>query len=286
MLLARAPDASVVQASPDAHDHVCPACLAPVIAKCGDQVIWHWAHAAGVESCDPWAESEGEWHLGWKLEAQELGCALEVTLRRGDEWHRADIVRPDKVVIEVQHSPLGVGEALDREGFYRRHGGLIWLFDANERWWDQIEWGSDATDDMDDADTAGGIYQHMRIGRWDDYSTTLVELQAPMFWDTPVGLRRVVLSDPWQGSVTVSERGPVRSPELFLPAGSSIVPVAQEIPLVPSGEAWRYTAVRCFTCGARPTAKFNDGSPLFTCHQERPDLHVARTLDGSLVEVA
>ena len=44
---------------------VCRTCGRPVVAKCGEIRIWHWAHQ-GERLCDPWGENETEWHRAWK----------------------------------------------------------------------------------------------------------------------------------------------------------------------------------------------------------------------------
>jgi len=37
----------------------------PMVAKCGEVRIWHWApHRSRL--CDPWWENETEWHRNWK----------------------------------------------------------------------------------------------------------------------------------------------------------------------------------------------------------------------------
>ena len=43
----------------------CPGCLQPVIAKCGEQRIHHWAHHNN-KNCDNWWEPETQWHRAWK----------------------------------------------------------------------------------------------------------------------------------------------------------------------------------------------------------------------------
>src|SRR6266702_3722476 len=43
----------------------CPTCDHPMVAKCGEVRMWHWAHQ-GSRFCDPWWENETEWHRAWK----------------------------------------------------------------------------------------------------------------------------------------------------------------------------------------------------------------------------
>lgn len=99
----------------------CPGCSAELLAKCGEINIWHWSHRAA--DCDPWHEGESAWHLKWKLLVPDTWC--EVVMGP----HRADIRRPDGVVIELQHSPIAPPQIAERERFY---GRMIWLVDARD----------------------------------------------------------------------------------------------------------------------------------------------------------
>lgn len=106
----------------------CPSCLQPVIPKCGDVYVWHWAHSAATD-CDPWAEGESAWHVGWKRGL--LPSACEVLMPP----HRADIVLSNGVVVELQHSNLPVWEIKARERFYDR---MVWIIDARD-WGDRFD---------------------------------------------------------------------------------------------------------------------------------------------------
>lgn len=97
----------------------CPQCHATVIAKCGEIVVHHWAHEAN--DCDPWSEPETPWHRDWKAVVSEI--QIEVC-RAG---HRADIVRGNGQVVELQHSPISSNEIQEREAAY---GKMVWLFDG------------------------------------------------------------------------------------------------------------------------------------------------------------
>ncbi|EKS35375.1 competence protein CoiA [Afipia clevelandensis] len=106
----------------------CPSCGAAVIAKCGDLRVWHWAHR-GVRVCDPWWESETEWHRAWKNEFppdwQEF-----IQFAPDGEKHVADIRTPGGMVIEFQHSFLKPEERASREAFY---GKMVWVVDGRRR---------------------------------------------------------------------------------------------------------------------------------------------------------
>lgn len=99
---------------------LCPGCHLPVLAKCGEVLTWHWAHVAAL-GCDWEPGGETEWHLNWKAAAPD--DRQEVALN----GHRADIVSPTGVVIELQHSHLSGINIRDRE---RAYGRMVWLFDA------------------------------------------------------------------------------------------------------------------------------------------------------------
>lgn len=104
---------------------LCPGCSAQVIAKCGTRRIWHWSHR-GQRNCDPWWETETEWHRAWKnlfpVDMQEI-AHLDVT----GERHIADIKTAQGLVIEVQHSAIADTEMNAREDFYKN---MVWIVDA------------------------------------------------------------------------------------------------------------------------------------------------------------
>ena len=104
----------------------CCLCGDDMIAKCGQYVRWHWAHKASI-TCDPWHESETDWHRYWKdafpADCQEVVHVDDRTL----EKHIADVMTPGGFVVEVQHSPITEHEALSRERFYKN---MIWIVDA------------------------------------------------------------------------------------------------------------------------------------------------------------
>lgn len=101
----------------------CGMCEVQLIPKCGRIVTHHWAHKG--KDCDPWREPETEWHRYWKSLIPE--SCVEVTMQKSGQKHRADIVTPKGIVIELQHSALGVEKIEEREDFY---GAVIWLFDV------------------------------------------------------------------------------------------------------------------------------------------------------------
>lgn len=96
---------------------ICGLCKLPLVAKCGKINVWHWSHRAG--DCDTWNEGETDWHRGWKLRAE--ASWREAMLPP----HRADLRRPDGLVIELQRSPISAVDIAARENFY---GEMWWLF--------------------------------------------------------------------------------------------------------------------------------------------------------------
>src|SRR2546426_12429185 len=125
MLYAATDGYQKVCATPKARAY-CPGCRQGVIAKCGEINIWHWPHKASGD-CDPWSEGETSWHYGWKqlIPAERV----EVLIEKGGEKHRADIVRADGTVVELQTSYISPEEIRTRERFY---GKMIWLFDSRD----------------------------------------------------------------------------------------------------------------------------------------------------------
>lgn len=106
---------------------VCPSCGSELIAKCGEHKINHWAHK-GTRTCDPWWESETEWHRNWKnnypIEWQEKIMSDEQT----GEKHIADIRTINNLILEFQHSAIKPEERISREKFYKN---MLWVVDGS-----------------------------------------------------------------------------------------------------------------------------------------------------------
>jgi hypothetical protein len=103
-----------------------------VVAKCGTNLAWHWAHIAAV--CDPWAEPETEWHQWWKRHLRDrAGARLEQVIGR----HRADALLPDGRVVELQSAYLSVEQIAERERFYGAR--MVWLYRCT--WEDRLHFG-------------------------------------------------------------------------------------------------------------------------------------------------
>lgn len=106
----------------------CPWCERPMVPKCGQVRIWHWAHE-GTLLCDPWWENETEWHRNWKgqfpVNWQEFVCRAE-----NGEKHVADVRTDYGWVIEFQHSYIRPEERRSRDSFYPK---LVWVVDGARR---------------------------------------------------------------------------------------------------------------------------------------------------------
>jgi len=152
MRLAQTATGERQEASPAALG-TCPACLKPVRPKCGPIVTWHWAHHAN--DCDPWAEPETQWHLQWKRH----GFQSEVVMRQGAECHRADVVTPTGLVIELQSGYLDLPAITARERFYRR---MVWLYRVH--WQERVHLG------------ARGFW-------WKHGSKAMAQSARPIYWD-------------------------------------------------------------------------------------------------------
>ena len=106
----------------------CPGCGNPMVARCGEVRVWHWAHR-GRRHCDSWWENETEWHRDWKgqfpVDWQEIVHHAE-----DGERHIADVKTGDGWVIEFQHSYIKPEEHRSREDFYPT---LAWIVDGLRR---------------------------------------------------------------------------------------------------------------------------------------------------------
>ena len=112
----------------------CLACGHPMVAKCGEVRIWHWAHKGNL-TCDPWWENETEWHRAWKghfpVDWQEI-----VQQDKNGEKHIADVKTDRGWVIEFQHSYIKPEERQSRDNFYSK---LVWVVDGSRRKRDGVQ---------------------------------------------------------------------------------------------------------------------------------------------------
>ena len=109
-------------------DAICPICGEIVVPKCGQIKIHHWAHQSTI-NCDPWWESETEWHRKWKDNFSKECQEVIMHDKKTGEKHVADIKTQSGIVIEFQHSPMNIKEQSSREQFYKN---MVWVVDARK----------------------------------------------------------------------------------------------------------------------------------------------------------
>jgi len=172
-------DGQRVEASPGALG-VCRGCGAQAIAKCGEQVMWHWAHKPRTH-CDPWWEAETEWHRRWKdrfLPAWQEAILLD---EETGERHIADVWTAAGLVIEFQRSSIHPDEVKAREAFYRR---MIWIVDGTRSHADKFNF-SNMRSGLDDVGRVDFVW-HGRstlFERWHSSKPVLIDFgEAHGFW--------------------------------------------------------------------------------------------------------
>jgi len=106
----------------------CQLCDRPMVAKCGEVRIWHWAHQGGC-SCDRWWENKTEWHRKWQAEFPDAWQEIVRHAETGEK-HIADVKTDRDWVIEFQHGYLKPQERRYRDAFYRK---VIWVVDGTRR---------------------------------------------------------------------------------------------------------------------------------------------------------
>jgi competence protein CoiA len=107
----------------------CPGCGKPMISRCGDVPLWHWAHK-GRLLCDPWWENETDWHRAWKNQFPADWQEVVHHHAETGERHIADVKTRDGWVLEFQHSHIEPDERRSRETYYQT---LIWVVDGRRR---------------------------------------------------------------------------------------------------------------------------------------------------------
>ncbi len=105
---------------------ICPHCQTEMFAKCGQVKVWHWAHKGSL-LCDPWWESETEWHRQWKNKFPKEWQEVSIVDPTTGEHHIADVKNQFGLVIEFQHSIIKSEERVSREDFYKQ---MVWVVDG------------------------------------------------------------------------------------------------------------------------------------------------------------
>jgi len=103
----------------------CQLCGRDVFSKCGEVNVWHWAHYRD-ENCDNWYEPETEWHKNWKLIFGKDNS--EIIISKDGIRHIADIQTNEKIIIELQNSPIQKPIIRRREDFYGER--MIWIING------------------------------------------------------------------------------------------------------------------------------------------------------------
>jgi competence protein CoiA len=106
---------------------LCPGCKTEVTGKIYSERKNHWAHLN--TDCDNWYEPISDWHLFWQNKFPKENQEITLFDENNKEFHRADIMLNNGVVIEVQNSPIVIKEVSQRENFYNKNG-LIWILNA------------------------------------------------------------------------------------------------------------------------------------------------------------
>ena len=106
---------------------LCPLCARTVFSKCGEIIVWHWAHHKN-ESCDIWYEPPTEWGKNWKFVFGKANC--EIVIFKDGVRHIADILTKKDVVIILQNSPIQKPIIIEREIFYGER--MIWVINGKD----------------------------------------------------------------------------------------------------------------------------------------------------------
>lgn len=123
----------------------CRGCGAPMVARCGEIRVPHWAHI-GRRACDNRWETEGPWHRSWKMLFPNE-CQEQVDRDDDGQRHVADLKSEHGLVVEFQHSRIDPKERRAREAFYNP---MFWVIDGLRR---KRDW----------ADFAVAIREHGRV---------------------------------------------------------------------------------------------------------------------------
>jgi ssDNA-binding Zn-finger/Zn-ribbon topoisomerase 1 len=106
----------------------CPVCNKEVVSKCGNKIVWHWAHSS-QKHCDSWWEPETQWHRDWKgLYPNAWQEVVQFDATSGEK-HIADVKTNTGLVIEFQNSPLKSEELRQREVFHKK---IVWVVNGEK----------------------------------------------------------------------------------------------------------------------------------------------------------
>jgi hypothetical protein len=115
-------------ATPGAHG-TCRQCEAPMLAKCGRIVPWHWAHVARVAHCDPWQQPDTRWTLAIKQRLADDGAEIETIVEHDGERHIVDALFDGLAILLVSGRYPTPEQIEERERFFGAH--TVWIYDAD-----------------------------------------------------------------------------------------------------------------------------------------------------------
>ena len=122
---------NLIEATETGQRAIDPYTKTEVISAVGEFNVPHWRLKSTVDY-DSWSEPVGPWHIKWqKFFRDKYNAKLEVIMydKETGEKHIADVVLPNGIIIEIQHSPIKVEEIEDRERFYGNN--MIWFLDID-----------------------------------------------------------------------------------------------------------------------------------------------------------
>ncbi|WP_228896368.1 competence protein CoiA [Acidovorax sp. Leaf73] len=157
---------------------LCPGCSKEVTAKCGPHKVWHWAHLR-CSHCDPWWESETQWHRDWKnrfpVEWQEIPLQNPVTR----ELHIADVRTPNGLVIEFQRSTISPEEVNAREQFYQT---IVWVVDGTKGQFDATYFNLSRGRVVDGMAYFKFVGRSKLFHRWHRHKPVFIDFGDAGFW--------------------------------------------------------------------------------------------------------
>ena len=128
MLLANGLDSKRIRATKGGSNGICPECHGEVIPKCGEIMIWHWAHKV-LNNCEYSLRGETDWHLAHKQYWLDHGAEIEVPIGS----RRADVVYKG-VVIEFQRANETLEKITSRTLNHIENGyKVMWVFPKEVR---------------------------------------------------------------------------------------------------------------------------------------------------------
>lgn len=111
-----------IKAYKGAENCSCPICNQEVVAKCGELMIWHFAHKTNDNNCI-FGKGKGNWHYLWQNKFP-IDC---VEYKKDN--HIADIFIKE-TAIELQESPISLEEIKERNLSWGDN--TIWIVSADK----------------------------------------------------------------------------------------------------------------------------------------------------------